>query len=76
MNDCHGLKEYVVHDQGLEGVEVNKDEWTIHWPSQYWRDHPELWRAPYRFERSWEDAFDYGKEEVREYHLALVRELF
>jgi hypothetical protein len=76
MNDCHGLKEYMVHEQGLQGGDVCRDDWTIHWPSQFWREHPELRRAPYRFERSWEGAFDYGKAEVREHHLALIRELF
>lgn len=75
MNDCHGLKEYFVHEQGLKG-HVGEAEWALHWPSSFWRRHPELRRAPYRLERSWEGAFDYGKAEVREHHLKLVRELF
>lgn len=73
MNDCHGLKECTLHDRGLE---LRPDHWTVNWPSDYWRQHPELRRAPYRLERSWEGAFDYGQAEVREHHLKLVRELF
>lgn len=40
-----------------------------------WRIRKDLHRAPYRSERSWEGAFNYMLEEVREYHLALVREI-
>ncbi len=75
MNDCHGLKECFVHAQGLKG-HVGEGEWALHWATDYWRRHPELRRAPYRLERSWEGAFDYGKAEVREHHLKLVREIF
>lgn len=71
MNDCHGLKEAV---NGCP--EVPMSDWTRNWPSEYWRNNPQLRRAPYRLERSWEGAFDYGKEEVRRHHLALVEELF
>jgi hypothetical protein len=73
MNDCHGLKECFLTDAGIED---HSDCWTAHWASKYWREHPELRRAPYRLERSWEGAFDYGKAEVREHHLKLVREVF
>jgi hypothetical protein len=73
MNDCHGLKEYV---QYQDGIAPEAGDWTINWPSQFWRDRPDLRRAPYRLERSWEGAFDYGKAEVREHHLKLIRELF
>jgi hypothetical protein len=75
MNDCHGLKETFLHMQG-KTCEVGEAEWAIHWPSQFWRDRPDLRRAPYRLERSWEGAFDYGKAEVREHHMKLIRELF
>jgi hypothetical protein len=68
MNDCHGLKEYCQSEEGTE------THWTRHWPSTWWREHPELRRAPYRCERSWEGAFDYSHEVVREHHMALVRE--
>ena len=41
-----------------------------------WRNRPDLRRVPYRFE-TWPDrAFDYGQKEVREYHLALIKEYF
>ena len=70
MNDCHGLKEYSQAEAGVEAT-----HWTRNWPSTWWREHPEFRRAPYRFERSWEGAFDYSHKEVREHHMALVREL-
>lgn len=67
MNDCHGLKE-VVH-----GV---KDSRLATWRTELWMNRPELRRAPYRDERSWEGAFDWGRPEIRERALALVREAF
>ena len=70
MNDCHGLEEYCQAEEGVEAT-----HWTRHWPSTWWREHPELRRAPYRYERSWEGAFDYAHQAVREHHMALVREL-
>lgn len=43
---------------------------------EFWKAHPEYRRIPYRME-SWPDhAFDYGHKEVREYHMALVKEIF
>ncbi|HEY3417979.1 MAG TPA: hypothetical protein VGM23_13945 [Armatimonadota bacterium] len=71
MNDCHGLKEY---EQRLRG-EGEHDSWAMLCPSRFWREHPELRRAPYRWERSWEGAFDFRHEQVRAHHLALIREL-
>jgi hypothetical protein len=70
MNDCHGLKEYSQAEAGVDAT-----HWTRNWPSTWWREHPELRRAPYRYERSWEGAFDYSHKEVRDHHMALVREL-
>lgn len=67
MNDCHYLQEYEQRSP--------EEDPDAYWPGTYWREHPELRRAPYRWERSWEGAFDYGKPEVREHHLKLVREL-
>lgn len=67
MNDCHGLGEAVANNQTC---------WLRHWHSEKWAEHPEFRRAPYRAERSWECAYNYGIEEVRDHHLALVRELF
>ncbi|GAG20176.1 unnamed protein product, partial [marine sediment metagenome] len=75
MNDCHGLKETYLHMQNKE-CKVGEAEWALHWPSKLWRERPDLRRAPYRLERSWEGAFDYGKAEVREHHMKLIRELF
>ena len=46
------------------------------WHSTLWKTRPELRRAPYRAEGGLEMAFDYGHPEVREHHLALIRELF
>ena len=44
--------------------------------TNFWRSHPELWRVPHAKSGNWTDyAFDYSKPEVRDYHLALVREL-
>ncbi len=71
MNDCHGLSEYVRHERGGD---PGADSHVRHWPSTFWREHPEWRRAPYRLERSWEGAFDYSHEAVRDHHLALVRE--
>lgn len=70
MNDCHGLKEYCQDEKGVEAT-----HWTRHWASTWWREHPELRRAPYRLERSWEGAFDFSHEAVRRHHLALVGEV-
>jgi len=43
--------------------------------TEFWRKRPDLRRVPYR-SKWWEDhAFDYGKAEVREHFLALIREL-
>ncbi|WPJ96726.1 hypothetical protein SH580_03280 [Coraliomargarita algicola] len=75
MNDCHGLKETFLHMQN-QAVDGGEAEWALHWSSEFWRQHPELRRAPYRLERSWEGAFDYGKPEVRAHHMALIKELF
>ena len=42
----------------------------------FWQKRSDLWRVPGAKGGAWTDfAFDYAKPEVREYHLALVREL-
>ncbi len=52
---------------------VDDERSFIH--SEFWRQHPEYRRVPYRF-MEWADrAFDYGRAEVREYHMSLIREL-
>ncbi len=53
----------------------NVDDERSFMHSEFWREHPEFRRVPYRF-TSWADrAFDYGRQEVREYHFALIMEL-
>lgn len=43
--------------------------------SEFWRNNPHLRRVTYR-DMAWADrAYDYGKAEVREYNMKLVREL-
>jgi hypothetical protein len=72
MNDCHGLCEYVANEQA--GF-PDQTSWMVNWPTTFWKLNPQLRRAPYRKERSWEGAFDYSKQEVRDHHLNLIREL-
>ena len=43
--------------------------------TDFWRKHPEYWRVPWRFDSWRHRAFDYGRKEVRDYHMLLVREL-
>jgi hypothetical protein len=44
--------------------------------SEFWKSHPEFQRVPHRLE-AWADrAFDYGHKEVRDYHMALIKEIF
>jgi hypothetical protein len=45
------------------------------WHSTLWKMRPDLHRARYRDEGWFETAFDYGKPEVVEHHLSLLREL-
>ena len=45
------------------------------WHSRLWQQAPEMWRRGYVNESWWDRALDYGKAEVREHHLALIREL-
>jgi len=40
-----------------------------------WRTRPDLRRIQHRFLKWSDKAFDYGQQEVRDYHLALVREV-
>ena len=73
MNDAHGLQE---HELLRQEPDADVPDSCLEWPSTFWRERPDLRRAPYRWEKSFEGAFDYGKEEVREHHLRLVHELF
>jgi hypothetical protein len=71
MNDAHGLKEYVQRQSG----DSDYDGWCLLCPSTFWKEHPELRRAPYRWERSWEAAYDYAQEAVRAHYLTFIREI-
>jgi hypothetical protein len=52
---------------------VDNEQHPIH--SSFWRNHPERRRVGYRF-KEWQDkALDFGREDVREYSLALIREI-
>ena len=59
MNDIHGLDI-------ATGQFIN---------STFWKNRPDLRRAGYCAETALDRAFDYGKQEVRDYHFALIREL-
>lgn len=74
MNDCHGLESH----GGFNGDhEKGKDQDHYHWhATEYWKKNPHLRRAPYRYERSFEGAFDYSHKEVRQHHLNLIAEVF
>ncbi|MEN8229132.1 MAG: hypothetical protein ABFS38_13320 [Bacteroidota bacterium] len=52
------------------------DDTTSYMHSNFWKENPRMRRVPDRF-RAWPDrAFDYGHKEVRDHHMALIRELF
>jgi hypothetical protein len=53
----------------------NVDDPDSYIHSTLWREHPELRRVSYRFAQRPDRAFDYGRQEVRDHHMALVREL-
>lgn len=53
----------------------NVDDERCYIHSEFWRSRPDLRRVPYRFSEWVDRAFDYGQAEVREYHMALIREL-
>ena len=53
---------------------VDDEQNVMH--SDRWRQRPDLRRVTYRQAGPWQDrAFDYGRAEVREHHMALIREL-
>jgi hypothetical protein len=53
----------------------NADDVDCYIHHSFWREHPEYWRVP-GSKGSWVDrAFDYGIPEVREHHMAFVKEL-
>jgi len=53
----------------------NVDDERCYIHSEFWRSHPGLRRVPYRFAEWTDRAFDYGQAQVREHHMALIREL-
>ena len=53
----------------------NTDDPACYMHSEFWREHPEYRRVPYRFEGLTDRAFDYGRKEVRDYHMKLIVEL-
>ena len=54
----------------------NVDDPTSFMHSSFWKDNPQFRRETDRFD-AWPDrAFDYGHPEVRDYHMAFIRELF
>ncbi len=53
--------------------EVNDDRCYMH--SEFWREHPEFRRVPYRQDGWDKRALDFGRAEVREHHMKLIREL-
>ncbi len=63
MNDIHGL--YAPEDSVL-----------YHWPTEFWKNNPHLRRIPYDKQCPRAGAFDYGKQEIRNYHLKFIKELF
>lgn len=53
----------------------NVDDERCYIHSEFWREHPEYRRVPYRFAEWVDRAFDYGRPEVRDYHFKLIEEL-
>jgi len=74
MNDCHGLEG--LGDWWRCRKKGEDQERYRHHATELWKRSPHFRRAPYRYERSFESAFDYGHREVREHHLNLIGELF
>lgn len=52
-------------------------DWNYFRNLNFWRENPQLWRVPNSDRKNWTDcAFNYAHQEVRDYHLGIVRELF
>ncbi len=67
----HGISPWIsMRMNDIHNVDDEKS--FIH--SEFWRNNPQLRRITYGF-CEWQDkALDYGQTEVREHHLALIRE--
>ncbi len=86
--DERGLNPYSIwlsrcREKGISGwlsMRMN-DIHDVHEPTSFlhgtfWVKHPEFWRVPGSSTGSWTDrALDYGRAEVREHHMKLIREL-
>jgi hypothetical protein len=59
----------------MNDVHYNND--ISHWiHSKFWREHPKYWRVQGDPQKGYFDrAFDYEHKEVRDYHMALIKEL-
>jgi hypothetical protein len=74
MNDCHGLEGH--GDWWKNRTKgSDQDHFQFH-ASEFWKKHPELRRAPYRYERSFESGFDFAHREIREHTLKFIAEVF
>jgi len=69
----HGIEGWLTMRMNDVHYSDNLDHF---WHCTLWRTRPDLWRVNYRYDTNWDRAFDYGNEEVREHHMALIRELF
>ncbi len=60
-------------------MRMNDDHGSTHHEcpthGRFWHAHPEFRRAMYRMQGRGSHVFDYAHPEVRDYHLALIREL-
>lgn len=53
------------------------NDWHYFRNLNFWRENPHLWRVPNCDRKNWNDcAFNYAHQEVQDYHLGIVRELF
>jgi hypothetical protein len=43
--------------------------------SRFWKENPQFRLAPWRFYYGYDRALDYGRPEVREHHMTLIREI-
>jgi hypothetical protein len=75
MNDCHGLEGHGDWWKGGRKKGEDQDHYQWH-ATEYWKAHPELRRAPYRYERSFESGFDFAHQAVRDHHLKFIAEIF
>lgn len=53
----------------------NADDRQNYIHSEFWREHPEYWRYPFRMHTLVDRELDYAQPEVRERSLKLIREL-